>query len=190
MKITLTVHQSTIERVPAVDAAVCGVAQDERPLRGPAGRIDWRLCGLLSSQLLEQRYFGRSGEDLLISTSPRLPFGWLFLVGLGRGNDLDPPRARRIATRAGTVVLAAGADSAVLALWDLTRERIEFAEGLNALLIGCGVARARGAPVEALRLELLARSPSEAGRMKHDLGHIVKRPPVDGMELRVEVAKG
>jgi Cytosol aminopeptidase family, N-terminal domain len=190
MKVSLAVHQCTIERVPAVDAALCAVAQDERPLRGPAGRVDWRLCGLLSRQLLEQRYVGGLGEDLLISTAPRLPFGRLFLVGLGRGNDLDPAGARKVSTHAGTVVLAAGVDSLVLAPWDLTRERIEFAEGLNAFLIGCGNARARGAPVESLRLELLARNPSEAGRMKHDLTRIMKRPPVDGMELVVDGGKG
>jgi len=190
MKVTIQIVQATLDRAPEAEAAVCGVAQDERPLRGPAGHADWRMCGLLSQQLLEQKYEGDAGEDLLTSTQGRLPFERLFLIGLGRTPKLDPAVARKLATRAGHVAVRAGVATLTVPLWDLTRERIEFPEALNAFLLGAGRALAQGAPVEALTLQLLARNPSEAGRMKHDLVRIAKKPPVDGMELDVPGAQG
>ncbi len=183
MKVLVSILQEHVERVEGASAALCAVASDERPLRGPAGALDWRLCGLLSRQLLQQRFEGRTGEDLLIAAGPRLPFEQVFLIGLGRGADIDPPAARRVATRAGTVAVRAGVPSLVMGLWDLTRERIEFPEALNAFLIGAATGRAHGGPVEQLHLLLLARNPAEAGRMKHDLDRIARKPPVEGMAI-------
>ena len=53
----LCVDTSPFERVPA-DLAVAGFFSDERPLRGAAGRADWRLCGTISELLVSGRMRG------------------------------------------------------------------------------------------------------------------------------------
>lgn len=61
--------------------------EDERPLRGAAGLIDWRLCGRLSRLLVRGQVRGGQGERVLVPARPRLTCDKLFLFGLG-------PRAR------------------------------------------------------------------------------------------------
>jgi hypothetical protein len=61
--------------------------EDERPLAGALGLVDWRLSGFVSRLILRGRISGRSGECVLVPARPRLSFEKLFLFGLG-------PRAR------------------------------------------------------------------------------------------------
>lgn len=61
--------------------------EDERPLRGAAGLVDWRLCGRLSRLVVSGRVRGRRGERVLVPARPRLATEKLVLFGLG-------PRAR------------------------------------------------------------------------------------------------
>lgn len=71
-----------LERV-AAKLALAGVFEDERPLRGAAGRADWRLCGLLTELLLNGSMTGRAGEATLVGSSGRLASDALLVVGLG-----------------------------------------------------------------------------------------------------------
>ncbi len=183
MEVHLDVSHTPIEHSPAVDAAVCGVGLDERPLRGPAGRLDWRLCGLLSRYLIRERYTGQLGEDMLVTTVRRLPFQGVFLFGLGRTGEIDASLARQLSARAAGVLLKANVGSAVLGIWDLTRERITFEEGLESFLIGCSRAVAHGARCESLQLRLLSRSPSETGRMTHFIDQRITRSGPEGVRL-------
>lgn len=61
--------------------------EDERPLSGALGLVDWRLLGFVSRLILRGRISGRAGERVLVPARPRLSFEKLFLFGLG-------PRAR------------------------------------------------------------------------------------------------
>ncbi len=183
MEVHLDVSHAPIEHSPPVDAAVCGVALDERPLRGPAGRLDWRLCGLLSRYLIRERYTGQLGEDMLVTTVRRLPFQGIFLFGLGRTHEIEPSLARQLAARAAGVLLKADVSSTVLGIWDLTRERIPFEEGIESFLIGCSRARANGVRRDELHVRLLARNPSESGRMSHALDRRIAKPGPEGIRL-------
>ncbi len=70
-----------------VDLVVTGFFQDELPLRGGVGRADWRMCGLISDQILAGRLRGEVGEALLVPTSGRLSARRVMVLGLGeRGN--------------------------------------------------------------------------------------------------------
>ena len=60
----------SFERV-RVELGVAGFFENEIPLRGGAGRVDWRLCGLISEQLAAGRLSGRLGEALLIPAERR-----------------------------------------------------------------------------------------------------------------------
>ncbi len=70
-----------------VDLAVAGVFSDQLPLRGGAGRVDWRLCGLVSDQILAGRFSGARGEALLVPTSGQLRANRVMAVGLGARSD-------------------------------------------------------------------------------------------------------
>ena len=65
------------------EAFVLPFFEDERPLRGALGLVDWRLCGTISQGLLRGEYSGARGERVLIPGEPRLRADKLLLIGLG-----------------------------------------------------------------------------------------------------------
>lgn len=80
MRIHLEVRE--LVRAPA-DAAIVGVFEGERPLRGAAGLVDWRLCGVLSELVAAGDLGGRPGEVTLLASGGRLAAPALLAVGLG-----------------------------------------------------------------------------------------------------------
>jgi len=84
MSRVLEIEQSTLQpdRVGA-PAMVLGVFLDERPLRGAAGLIDWRMNGYLSRLLLARRLSGEANESTLVATQGRVRAGAVLLMGLG-----------------------------------------------------------------------------------------------------------
>ncbi len=70
-----------------VELVVTAFFCDELPLRGGVGRADWRMCGLISDQILAGRMKGDVGEALLVPTSGRMRARRVMVLGLGdRGN--------------------------------------------------------------------------------------------------------
>ena len=76
-RLELRVDDVPFERAKA-ELAIAGFFLDERPLRGAAGRADWRLCGAASELLASKRLRGRVGEAVLI------PAGNLYVGGAGQ----------------------------------------------------------------------------------------------------------
>jgi hypothetical protein len=72
-----------------VEAAVATLWRDERPMRGLAGLLDWRLAGRLSAMLMSGFLAGDAGEAMLVPGKPHLPFEKLLLVGLGARASFD-----------------------------------------------------------------------------------------------------
>jgi len=58
--------------------------EGERPPRGVAGLVDWRLAGRVSSLIQSGFASGKVGEVLLIPGKPKLPFDKIVLFGTGR----------------------------------------------------------------------------------------------------------
>jgi hypothetical protein len=90
--------------------------EDERPLRGALGLVDWRLCGQVSKLLVRGRARGATGETVLVPTRPRLPFEKLILFGAGKKDDLDAVRFVAIVERMLTTLDRARVRASVLAL--------------------------------------------------------------------------
>ena len=88
-----------LERLDALksEAIAIPVFEDERPLRGALGLIDWRLCGSVSKLILRGRLSGREGETLLLPARPRLTFEKLFVFGVGSRTHFDE-RALEVVT--------------------------------------------------------------------------------------------
>jgi hypothetical protein len=76
-----------LERVPA-DLVVVGFSPDDRPLRGSAGRADWRLCGDLWGFVTSQKLRGTLGEAALFSAAGSLRSPLLLVLGLGHRAEL------------------------------------------------------------------------------------------------------
>lgn len=88
----------------AAEVVACCIFEDELPMRGLAGLVDWRLAGRLSA--LERQGFlkGTRGEVLCVPGRPRMPFDKVLVFGLGaRGSFGDD--AFRSAVRHVTRVL-------------------------------------------------------------------------------------
>jgi hypothetical protein len=87
----LSYYPLTMEALDQADAeALClFVSEDERPLTGLAGLVDWRLSGRLSRMIRAGLVVGAAGEALLTPPGMRLAFKKLFLFGLGAARSDD-----------------------------------------------------------------------------------------------------
>jgi hypothetical protein len=81
------------DQATAGDLFAVPVTTDVRPLRGPAGLLDWRLNGRLSSCLREERFRGEPGEKLLMPTQ-RVPWSAILAIGIGAAAEFDEGRFR------------------------------------------------------------------------------------------------
>jgi hypothetical protein len=78
------------------DVLVTGFFQDERPLRGSSGWMDWRLNGMLSRFLIEKRLTGDWQETTLIPSQRRVLPRMVLLLGLGRVREYSYLRLREL----------------------------------------------------------------------------------------------
>lgn len=87
----LTTHDVALESLDAladIDAICLFVAEDERPLRGASGYVDWRLCGALSRVLQQGFFVGAPDDWLLVPSKLRLPAPRIFVGGIGQTKKL------------------------------------------------------------------------------------------------------
>lgn len=163
------------------DAAFVCFFEDERPLRGSAGRADWRLCGWLSTLIAQGRLTGARGEAVLVPTGGGLRAPILIGLGVGRRSDFDErvwaQAVREVARRslllsARSVALALPPASQTLGL----RQRVE------GLVRGAAAALAEK-PGE-LRLRLVAE-PEEAPRVFELLRGMRLRALPDSVSVHV-----
>jgi hypothetical protein len=65
------------------EVIACAIWEDERPLRGLAGLLDWRLSGRVSRLARTEFIRGEIGQLLCMQGRPRLPFDKVLVVGCG-----------------------------------------------------------------------------------------------------------
>ena len=158
--VVVELDTNPLERVPA-DLVVVGFSPDDRPLRGSAGRADWRLCGELWRLVSSRKLTGKLGQAALLSATGSLRSP-LFL-GLGHRaelaidswRDLGRDVVRRaLDLRVNRAVLGLASDAADLG-----------PEGTRALFGGALVAAAeRGA---GLRLAIVgAGAPARLSELR------------------------
>ena len=73
-----------------------GLFEDERPLRGPAGLLDWRLNGVISREIIGGRITGRFKETVIIPSSQWIQSPKILLVGLGSARHISYPKLREV----------------------------------------------------------------------------------------------
>lgn len=97
----LVLVDGTTVRTPS-DTALVALPEDERPLRGDAGQLDWRIGGEISRLLLSGYLTGQRDEAALLPGGAMIGAGRVLLYGVGKGVDL----AGRNLTRAFRAVTA------------------------------------------------------------------------------------
>lgn len=99
---------AALDALDGVDSACLYVFEDERPLRGLAGYLDWRLCGSLSRILVDGRFVGANGDALLFPVWNRAPVARVFSFGAGKRKDLNPGAFALLARRSCQALTRAG----------------------------------------------------------------------------------
>lgn len=153
----LSAHEvglDSLDTLESVDALCLFVAEDERPLRGTAGYVDWRLCGALSRVLKGGFFTGAPDDWLLLPSNGRIRMRRIFAAGIGRSDALDPQGLGSALEKAARTLSRANVESVALeipggaALDDGTRA---------ALLVNQFLPKFAGARVAVLSERALAR---------------------------------
>lgn len=118
----------------ATEVLVGSLTENERPVRGLAGLLDWRLKGRISSLLVDGFATGRLGEVLLIPGKPRLPFDKVILFGLGHSSAFGDRTFRVVVEHILSTLEGLKARSAVVELPGRHCEAIRPDEAASVLL--------------------------------------------------------
>jgi hypothetical protein len=183
MTVTWAIELDTepAERVRA-DVLVAHFFEGDRPLRGAAARVDWRLCGHLSEMLARGAFGGAPEDVVLVPTGSGMRAPRALLLGLGPRESFAP-RALRASTRlAVTRAASLRAGIVALALPSEAESGLAAERAAAAALIGAGEAlQERPFP---LRLRIVLE-PSVASRARQALAELVPRIEMDGVVARL-----
>jgi len=131
-RLEISLFPGSVVEAPA-DTILVPLPEDERPLRGDAGLVDWRLCGRISEQLRSGYVSGALGEAALLPGSRPLSPARILLVGTGKppARGGARPILRAMRTAAGKLLMMKS-PAALLAC----PGAIDFADDAVALLRG------------------------------------------------------
>ena len=85
MQLTLSTENPDL---PKHKCLALGIFADEKPPRGICGLIDWRLNGMISSEIKQGRIRGEFKEKIVIPFPQRIGAEMLLLCGLGNSHDI------------------------------------------------------------------------------------------------------
>lgn len=106
----------SLDALRGFDAFCLLVTEDERPLSGAAGYLDWRLCGALSRVLKNAFFSGTPDERLLMPSEGRVPVAKVFAVGLGKSRNVTLLGLEHALIAAAVMLEKAGVGAVALAL--------------------------------------------------------------------------
>ncbi len=154
----LEISATAPERVRA-DLLAVAVFSDERPLRGAAGRADWRLCGRLSRLVAEGRLSGQPGEAVLAASFGGLAAPLVLVLGVGPRSAFDASGLQAFAGESVRRALALRVPILALPMPDETAEGAGLGEREERLLFGAADALATrpASQPSDLRLVVLVR---------------------------------
>lgn len=117
----LTSGLDALDALNGIEAICCFVLEDDRPLSGAPGYLDWRLCGGLSKILASGFFVGAPGDKLLLPSDARVPARRIFAVGLGPSAAVTPPGVEHALGVAALMLSKAHVESVALAFPALPR---------------------------------------------------------------------
>jgi hypothetical protein len=127
-----------LRRLDSAGAEVCvaSIWGDERPARGFAGLLDWRLGGRLATLMQSGFVRGHRGEVLLVPGKPHVPFEKVIMVGLGARATFGEDGFREAIVRISTTLEGLRVRRAVVELPGRASGAIE-PESAIALTLDC-----------------------------------------------------
>lgn len=186
MALAIEIETARLDQV-VVDVLVTPFFACDRPLRGPAARADWRLCGLLSNRLQRSALTGRRGEAALFPTGGRMRTPLLLAVGLGDRSDFGEETLREVVRSATEQLIGLRSGIAGIALPGETVLRLDTRSASGRMLEG--IAGALSERASALRLRLVV-TPEEAGRARAGLLEAASRLSSTELAIRLDRSPG
>lgn len=192
-RLILELTTDAVERV-AAEAVVAFCFDDDRPLRGPAGRADWRLCGDLSRFVASHETSAVLARGaLLLPTDGKLRAPRLLLIGLGPAAEFNPDACAHAIRDAVGRLLELRVWSAALGPPGAWLDRLPVGIGAQACLRGAVAALAdaggNGGPVRSLQLRLVT-SPEHVGRFLRGLEAAREAMADRGVEITLPDREG
>lgn len=108
--------------------------QDERPLKGCAGLMDWRFNGNLSRLILKSRFSGERGEALLMPSAGRLEGNELMLLGIGEKNKIHDSDIPHLVGMIVDKILQKGNSAFALSISDFISGMFEWRNAVRLLM--------------------------------------------------------
>jgi hypothetical protein len=180
--LALEIETSSLEQVIA-DVLVAPFFSCDRPLRGPAARADWRLCGLLSERLQREELTGARGEAGLIPTAGRMKSPVVLVIGLGPRAEFGEEVLREVARNAAERLLGLRSGIVGIALPGAAASRLDTSRAAGVVVEG--VAEVLSEHPSALRLRLVV-PPEEIGRARSGLLETASRLSSSRLAIRLE----
>ncbi len=115
------------------EALIVGFHEDVRPLKNLAGELDWLLCGSLSNLIIKHKLRGSLGDVALLTSQGKVPAQKIFMVGLGRKNDVSPSSLTTAVRTAVSSAINAGVRNAAV---ECFVSDVPFDRGVPALRRG------------------------------------------------------
>lgn len=184
--LALEIETTRLDRVN-VDVLVAPFFASDRPLRGPAARADWRLCGLLSDCLARGDLSGTPGQSALLATGGRMRSPLLLAIGLGPRSDFGEERLREVARAATRTLVGLRCGIAGLGLPAEPVLRLDARRAAGLVLEG--VAQVLSEQPSALRLRMVIAE-EEAGRVRAGLLETASRVSSPALAVRLVQSRG
>ena len=132
-RLSVQLYPGPVQSAPG-DAVLVPVPEDERPLRGDAGLVDWRLVGRVSSLVADGVYSGKIGDSTLLPGEGLIAAERVLLFGMGPLATLHGRGLERALTLAGVKLLALKTRTGVLA----APEGVDLEREVATVLLGLG----------------------------------------------------
>jgi hypothetical protein len=118
----------------SAEVLVAGVMQDERPPRGLAGLVDWRLCGQLSRLIKSGFFTADLGQTMILRSKPALSVDKALFIGCGVRADFDERAFLSVVTKIMSVLQGLKAGQALVELPGRHLDLIAPTRALDLLL--------------------------------------------------------
>jgi len=113
-----------LDSLSGIDSLCLWLCSDERPVRGLASFVDWRICGYLSRLLQSAHFQGEAEEALLLALEEGLPCRRVFVLGLGEKREWTAESIEQQVKKTQKKLRMAGVSSLAMATPEMAPEEM------------------------------------------------------------------
>ncbi len=166
------------------EALFLGFFSDERPPRGYCGWVDWRLNGMISSEIAQGRMSGAFLEKIACPFPGRIPVSRLLLFGLGPIAELTYDKLYNAGFEMARTAVGMGATDLGLPMPAAGRSPLQLAGMTEALMTGFFDGYARE-PERLVSMDLeIPAKPDHTADILRGMERFRQRAGTAGIEIR------